>query len=1028
MFSFSKSFFRRNHIFALLLSFLILPCLFTAARAAGEVDPTFNASIQRFANEAGISMAIQPDGKILVAGNFTYANLVARSAVARFNPDGTLDTSFDSGDLIGGTVGYIATVVKLQADGKILVGGQFTSIGGFARRNIARLNADGSVDTSFNFVDVSGAINDLEILPDGRILLAGSMTIQINGTAVQRRLVRLNADGALDLTFANPGSGDALLDIAVLPDGKILGGGNSFLHRFSAGGAFEFAYPVNGGVNTINILPNGQALIGGTFTFYNGFTQGRIARINADGTLDTSFNTNGVGFNGSVSDVSIAPDGRLIVVGSFTGYNNVNRSKVVRLSADGSLDAGFTYSPEEPNAVPVEAEAFSDGGAYILYNFTFANTITRRAFARLLTNGAVSDNFHPRLGTFGAVYKLLYLPDGKILVGGEFDAANGVLRRGLFRLNADGSFDQTFNISFTTNGFIAIINDIAPQPDGKFIIAGVNFNGVNNHPTQVLARINADGSTDTTFTSPLFDNSIVKSAAVEPDGKILIGGTLRVLNVGVKGALRLNPNGTIDTGFNPNINNTVNRLLRQPDGKILIGGEFTNVNGSAIRAIARLLADGTLDPSFNPPGGANDGVLALAFQPDGKVLIGGRFTAVNGINRAFLARLNANGTFDAGFTPSPNYYVYDIAVQPDGKILVGGEFIAISNAATNRYARLNPDGTLDTSFIIGSGANTFVFDIELQPDGKILLGGNFTRIQNQSRGGVARLLNANPPRAIFDYNGDGVSDISVFRPAAGSWYVARPTGVPSQNFDTVQFGVAGDQIVPADYDGDGKTDVAVWRPSDGTWYLMQSSAGFRAAQFGANGDIPVPGDFDGDGRANLAVFRPSTGSWYIARPTGIPSQNFDTVPFGANGDKPIVGADFDGDGKADVAVFRPSDGNWYRINSSTNQFVGIHFGISEDKPVAADYDGDGKTDLAVWRPSDGVWYRINSGTDTFTATQFGISTDRPVPADYDGDGKADLGVFRPAEGNWYLLRSTAGYTGLQFGAAGDIPTPNAYVR
>jgi uncharacterized delta-60 repeat protein len=1010
------------------MSFLLLLSLFTAARGAGEVDPTFNVSIQRFAGEGGISMAIQPDGKIIVAGNFTYANFVARSALARFNPDGSLDTSFDSGDLIGGTVGYIATVVKLQPDGKILVAGQFTSIGGFVRKNIARLNVDGSVDTSFNGpTDILGNIDDIELLPDGRIILAGSFSLTGNGS-MQSRLGRLNANGTPDNTFANAGGGPELLEAAVLPDGKILAGGNSFLQRFSANGAFETSYPVNGNVNTINLLPNGQLLIGGAFTFYNGFTQGRIARINADGSLDTSFNTNGVGFNSTVFDISIAPDGKLIVVGGFTSYNNVNRSKVARLNADGTLDTNFTYSPEEPNAVPVEAEALSDGGAYILYNFTFPNTVTRRAFARLLTNGTVSDNFRPRLGTFGAVYKVLYLPDGKMLVGGEYDAVNGSPRRGLVRLNSDGSFDQTFNINITTNGTIAIINDIAPQPDGKFIIAGSTFSSVNGHPTQVIARINPDGTTDTTFTSPLIVDSIIKSVALEPDGKILIGGVLRTPSAGIKGALRLNPNGTIDPTFTPNINSTVNRLLRQADGKVLIGGEFTNVNGSALRGIARLLPNGSLDTTFTPPGGANEAVLALAQQSDGKVLIGGRFTAVNGINRAFLARLNADGTFDAGFTPSPNYYVYDIAVQPNGKILVGGEFIAISNASTSRYARLNPDGSIDTSFNIGSGANTFVFDIELQPDGKILLGGNFTRIQNQSRGGVVRLLNANPPRALFDYDGDGKADISVFRPSTGFWYIARPTGVPSQNFDAVQFGVNGDLPVPADYDGDGKTDVAVWRPSDGTWYLMQSTAGFRAAQFGANGDIPVPGDFDGDGKANLAVFRPSTGSWYIARATGTPNQNFDSVPFGANGDKPIAGADFDGDGKADVAVFRPTDGNWYRINSSTNQFVGIHFGIAEDKPVAADYDGDGKTDLAVWRPSDGVWYRINSGADTFSATQFGISTDRPSPADYDGDGKADLAVFRPSEGNWYLLRSTQGYTGAQFGANGDTPTPNSFIR
>jgi uncharacterized delta-60 repeat protein len=397
-------------------------------------------------------------------------------------------------------------------------------------------------------------------------------------------------------------------------------------------------------------------------------------------------------------------------------------------------------------------------------------------------------------------------------------------------------------------------------------------------------------------------------------------------------------------------------------------------------------------------------------------------------------RFNLDGTVDNSFdstTVTPPESAFSVAIQPNGKIVAN--IVTTSNQNWFSLIRYNSNGTLDAGF--GSGGiitNRFGTEPEfgrkvlVQPDGKILVGGSLF----QNSFAMMRYLGDSvvPDKPLFDYDGDGKADLSVFRPSTGFWYIARPTGVPSQNFDAVQFGVSGDLPVPADYDGDGKTDVAVWRPSDGVWYLMQSTAGFRAAQFGANGDIPVPGDFDGDGKANLAVFRPSTGSWYIARASGIPSQNFDSVPFGANGDKPIAGADFDGDGKSDVAVFRPSDGNWYRLNSSNNQFVGIHFGIAEDKPVASDYDGDGKTDLAVWRPSDGVWYRINSGTDTFTATQFGASQDRPAPADYDGDGKADLAVFRPSEGNWYLLRSTQGFMGVQFGASGDVPTPNSFVR
>ncbi|HEX8737050.1 MAG TPA: VCBS repeat-containing protein, partial [Pyrinomonadaceae bacterium] len=129
-----------------------------------------------------------------------------------------------------------------------------------------------------------------------------------------------------------------------------------------------------------------------------------------------------------------------------------------------------------------------------------------------------------------------------------------------------------------------------------------------------------------------------------------------------------------------------------------------------------------------------------------------------------------------------------------------------------------------------------------------------------------------------------------------------------------------------------------------------------------------------------------------------------------------------------LTVFRPSNGTWYRINSATDSFSPAQFGAPGDLPVAADYDGDGKTDLAVYRPSVGDWYIINSSNLSFTGNHLGVTEDKPAPADFDGDGKADLVVFRPSTGTWYLLRTTAGFTGFQFGANGDVPTPNAFVR
>jgi subtilisin-like proprotein convertase family protein len=270
-----------------------------------------------------------------------------------------------------------------------------------------------------------------------------------------------------------------------------------------------------------------------------------------------------------------------------------------------------------------------------------------------------------------------------------------------------------------------------------------------------------------------------------------------------------------------------------------------------------------------------------------------------------------------------------------------------------------------------------------------------------------------------DFDGDGKTDLSVFRPAEGNWYLQRSTA----GFSAVQFGASADTLVPADYDGDGKTDIAVFR--NGTWYRLNSSNGaFSAPSFGQAGDIPQAADYDGDGKADVTVFRPSTGDWYR-----INSSNgaFDKQHFGINGDKPVVG-DYDGDNKADVAVFRPSDATWYRLNSNGGALVVAQFGLATDLPVPADYNGDNKDDLAVFRPSNGTWYIARATgvpAQNFDTVQFGANGDVPVPGDYDGDGKYDQAVYRG--GTWYLNRSTSGFSAAGFGVASDRAVPKSYI-
>jgi uncharacterized delta-60 repeat protein/uncharacterized repeat protein (TIGR01451 family) len=407
--------------------------------------------------------------------------------------------------------------------------------------------------------------------------------------------------------------------------------------------------------------------------------------------------------------------------------------------------------------------------------------------------GSIDTTLDPSVGFNGNVQALIIQPDGKYLAGGDFTTADGLLRNRIARLNVDGSLDATFSSAATNAGANDTVLALLTQTDRRILVGG-RFTAISGANRNFLARLNADGTTDSTFnpgSGP--DNTVfaLTETFVNGSRKLLIGGAFPNYNtIPTSYLTRLNNDGTLDGTFNTGfgLNGTVFAIALQPDGKIVVGGDFTSINGTSRNRIARLNPDGSLDLSFDPGAGVDDSVRAIAVQSDGRIVIGGAFHNINGVTLNHIARLNAGGSVDQTFNPGigANDLVTSITLQPDTRIILGGQFTLCNGVTRGRITRLNNDGTQDTMINFGTGANSFVAATQVLTNGLIVLAGGFTQYDGQGRNHFTRIYGGTVDGSgslefdtpFYSVNEDATNTVVTVRRRGGT---SGPPGAPNGN-------------------------------------------------------------------------------------------------------------------------------------------------------------------------------------------------------------------------------------------------------
>lgn len=706
----------------------------------GEVDLTFNTIDDRSHgdmsgfNQYVDDVEIQSDGKMVVVGNFTTYNGYDYNRIVRIHPDGSIDTTFN----VGTGFDDFVTEVAIQSSGKIIVTGNFSQYNGVNAGSVVRLLPDGSIDNTFNVgTGTTGVIRDISIDANGNVFLGGDM-ITFNSNSVID-VVKLDSEGNYDPTF-------------------------NVDYSFGSG-----SFNIRG----VRPVANNKLIVFGTFDDYGSSGLNSVVRLNADGTLDTSFDT-GIDTGWGVSSVYVDDNSDLYIGGTYQSvFGNTSIHNLARFDANGTHDPTFVVSPQVNNSSSVMTKINNtiiyegdDGleqrdlsGNLLssdpfnpsqVFSIAFDGTDLLVGGSNGLTQFSFVDETESPYFNIGNGSEFLSqaeeLPNGKILIGAggkRIGAYNSHLTdNGILRLMPDGSLDTTFAEIMVSDQFSGGINgDFAVQQDGKIIMVSEADIGGNIHR---VFRLNEDGTLDNTFT---LDNAVDVTnkhinLCIQSDSKILLSISYEVSSTFYNRVYRLNSDGSLDPSFSGWASNNmitggqINKILCASNGNIYIGRTESEV--------LALQPNGDINGNFSNLNVDFTEVKDIVFDADENLMIAGEF---NGVQQDIIRVLRPSYTLDASYEhPSTATDEVELLMQNDNKLIAFfTTYSSIADGYRNSVLRYNTDGTLDELILSTDYENSDYYlahDLTMDQHGNFLLTGAFDNLNTAFlKNGITRIIN-----------------------------------------------------------------------------------------------------------------------------------------------------------------------------------------------------------------------------------------------------------------------------------------------